>query len=358
MTCCIRFRTRRLTQSTECSHMTGAQYLLQEHLPGRASGMEGPFRSFDTSQAWRASFWNVAMIDYTQAYIDRTSPRLNTQDQHLWKAAGIPLRSVNNVLVPESLCGIGDDASEPPPEMTETVACRTLIWIILRALGYAAAEKNNFQALEKSQNSTAGNSLGFGPESWHIIRQHLIDWEESVPDSFRPFATLPRPEQQALSAARPIPSDSSAASDDKVVTVPFPTLCYSSFMASTASILYHFIQIFLLLHRPLEPTSGSFSHFASRRLAAYRQLSQEVDEHAEKICSICLGQQPGNDASQMHMAQPLHLAGLSFEGHEQRFVLEGLLKGIQRGSGWSTEWIVTSLRGEWGWDAVAPRGPT
>lgn len=335
--------------------MIGAQYLLQEHLPRHSLSGEGTLRSIDTAQAWRASFWNVAIVDYTQAYIDRTAPRLNSHDQSLWKAAGIPLRRVDHVLVPESLCGLGDDPSEAPAVMTETVACRTLIWIILRALAYAAAEKNNFQPSEESRNANGGTSPPFAPETWHIIRQHLSDWEDLLPDTFSPFATLPRPGNRGWTSARQSSSETSGSSGGSTVTVPFPTLCYSSFMASTASILYHFIQIFLLLHKPLDTsTSESFSRFASRRLAAYRQVSKEIDEHAEKICSICLGQQPGNDASQMHMAQPLHLAGLSFEGHEQRFVLEGLLKGIQRGSGWSTEWIVTSLRGEWGWDAVVP----
>jgi hypothetical protein len=331
--------------------MSGAQYLLKEHLPGTTSSNGGPTRSLETAQAWRASFWNIAIVDYSQAYTERTTPRLNTQDQYLWKAAGLPLRNVDGVLVPESLCGARDGFDEP---MTETVACRTLVWIILRALTYVAVEENNGSVSERDRGVTPQDLPPMDPEAWHIIRQHLRDWEDLLPYTFKPFAALPRPggENRALTVSA-ISTLNDAGED--AVKVSFPTLCYSSFMASTATVLYHFIQICLLLHKPLTSSpSESISRFASRRLAAYRQVSQEIDEHAEKICSICLGLQPGNDASQMHMKQPLHLAGLCFEDKGQRFVLEGLLKGVQRVSGWSTEWIVSSLRGEWGWDAVVP----
>lgn len=330
--------------------MSGAQYLLKEHLPRHSLSSSGALRSFDTAQAWRASFWNIAIVDYSQAYTERTSPRLDTQDQYLWKAAGLPLRSVGNVLVPESLCRVGDDSDDELTPMSETVACRTLIWIILRALTYVAVEKDDADTVE---GSTPRDSPPLGPESWHVIRQHLRDWEALLPYTFRPFAALPRFGNGSKASTSTPQSGPNDFSGDDTLTISFPTLCYSSLMASTVTVLYHFIQICLLLHKPVTPTSSeSISRFASRRLAAYRQVAQEIDEHAGTICSICLGQQPGNEASQMHLKHPLHLAGLCLQEHGQRFVLEGLLKGVQRLSGWSTEWIVTSLRGEWGWDAV------
>lgn len=344
-------------------HMSGAQHLLMENLPDPASiptdqRISTPLRSFDTVQAWQASFWNVVRIDYIVSYVERGHPRLNTNDQHLWQAAGLPLRDIGGLKLPESLCtGKGHAFSPRAAPMTETAACRTLLWIVLKALAYAAEQRDQSRTMEFMPHTEAAAAAHkkqplIDSSSWHAIREHLQAWKSSLPDSFEPYLRLPQ--QRPSQVQTPSRSDiSGPGSDSAAIAIQFPTLQYSSAMASTAMVLYHFIQIFLLLHRPVKPSNqDTFSRFASQRLGAYRQVSREVDEHAGRICGICLGRP--DDAVRMHMAQPLHLAGLSLEGHEQRVVLEGLLSGIRRGTGCSTEWIVTSLREEWGWSDVVP----
>lgn len=331
------------------NHMSGAQSLLSKNIPSnilnqRTTIRPGMLSRIDTSKAWQATFWNVARIDYIVAYTEATMPRLNTGDEQLWKAAGLPLVMVNGVLQPESICR--NETSHDSIEMTEAVACKTLIWIVLRSLAYISAEKDN-QNRTSDFNSTQ-NHLQTGPETWHYLRQLLSNWHDALPGTFQPFIALPRPQhfqaQQAQSPGHPTDRRTSAGT---TVTIQFPTLCYSSAMASTAMVVYHFIQIYLLLHKPLARTSSeSLARFTSKRMDAYRQTVQEIDYHASAVCGISLNRPI--DAVQIHMAQPLHLAGLCFESAGQRVVLEGLLNGIQKTTGCSTEWIINSLRDEWG----------
>lgn len=343
--------------------MSGAQHLLMENLPDPASAptdprIRTPLRSFDTVQAWQASFWNVVRIDYVVSYVERGHPRLSTDDQRLWQAAGLPLRDMNGVRLPESLC-VNKDSSFSPRmvPMSETAACRTLLWIVLKALSFAAEQRDQSRTMEfmphTEASATAKKQQPLNDtKSWQAIRDHLQAWNASLPDSFEPYLRLAQ--HRPTQVQTPNRSDvSTAAGDGNAIAIQFPTLQYSSAMASTAMVLYHFIQIFLLLHRPLSPSNqDTFSRFASQRLSAYRQVAREVDDHANRICGICLGRP--DDAVRMHMVQPLHLAGLGLESHDQRVVLEGLLSGIRKGTGCSTEWIVTSLREEWGWKEVVP----
>lgn len=312
-----------------------------------------PLRSFDTVKAWQASFWNVVRIDYVVSYVERTRPRLDISDPYLWQAAGLPLRDVDGLKIPESLCvGREQSYASGSAPMTETAACRTLLWLVLKGLTYAADERDESRTMEFTPNPgpLPRSRPAIDPHAWYVLRENLETWQASVPDSFEPYLRLPqsRPSQ----VQTPSLSEISGPGSDSAATIQFPTLHYSSSMASTATVLYHFIQIFLLLHKPLAPSTSPdpFPRFASRRLAAYRQVSREIDDHAGKICGICLGRP--DDSVRMHLMQPLHLAGLGIESSEQRVVLEGLLEGIQRGTGASTEWILLSLREEWGWTDV------
>lgn len=332
------------------NHMSGAQSLLSKNIPSsilnqRTAIRPGMLSSIDTSKAWQATFWNVARIDYIVAYTEGTMPRLNTGDEQLWKASGLPLIMINGLLQPESICR--NQLSEYGSlEMTEAVACKTLIWIVLRSLAYVSAEKDKMNG--SNDYAPTQNHLFLGPETWQGLRQMLSNWHDAVPDTFQPFVALPKPQQPQQSSAKSTPSRNGA---EDTITIQFPTLCYSSAMASTAMVVYHFIQIFLLLHKPLgRMPSESFARFTSKRMDAYRLALLEIDDHASAVCGISLNRPI--DAVQMHMAQPLHMAGLCFESASQRVVLEGLLNGIQKTTGFSTEWIVSSLRDEWGSKAM------
>lgn len=52
----------------------------------------------------------------------------------------------------------------------------------------------------------------------------------------------------------------------------------------------------------------------------------------------------------IHALQPLYVAGQCLTGEGERRVVLDLLRGVERETGWCTEYRVRGLKGEWGWD--------
>lgn len=332
-------------------HMTGAHDLLQIDILHQTCHPAPERGIIDTTEAWRASFWNFACVDYVVSFTEQTPTQLDTANPRIWKAAGLPIREVDGVYVPDALCSSDGDGSLE--QMTETVACRTLIWIVLETLNFIAADKDRLQ-----------RRTGARLKYWHHMRQLLEDWYTAFPDTFEPYMKVSQPQScpwidehvnypdsTVPTASASIVSRSRSEIAPTTTQIPFFEQFYSSPMSSTTILLYHFAQILLLLHQPLN-NPDSHSRFITTQLAAYRQAATQIDVHAREICAIALGR-PDPAVVRMHMLQPLYLAGLCLDGHEQRVVLAGLLAGIQRDTGCETEWRVMQLREEWGWEDAA-----
>ncbi|KAM0265228.1 hypothetical protein ACHAQJ_000382 [Trichoderma viride] len=331
-------------------HMSGAQYLLTFNLKqlfgsteiNRRSGTYG----LHARRAWQASFWNIVCIDWIASYTEQTTPRLDIENSELWNAAGLPMCVVNGTTIPDSLCNDEDMGSQL--QMTETVACRSLIWIILKTLTLIAVEKNsrNKANNDLTENGKANQCLHIGPRWWDDVSHHLDNWCAALPDTFEPCARIAQRHNNI-----PTPSDNMLPGSEFQST--FQELFYANAMCATAAVLYHFVQLLLLLHKPLDQNaSESHPEFVTKRLNAYRQLSAQIEGHANEICAISLGRP--DDPVRQHMVQPLYLAGLCFETHEQRTALAQLLAGIQRETGYSTAERVANLQQHWGWDSTPP----
>ncbi|PON28043.1 hypothetical protein TGAM01_v203180 [Trichoderma gamsii] len=331
-------------------HMSGAQYLLTYNLKQLYESTEinrrnGTF-GLHARRAWQASFWNIVCIDWITSYTEQTAPGLDVENAELWKAAGLPICVVDGITMPNALCNNGDSGFQL--QMTETLACRSLIWIILKTL--------TLIALEKSSNKTANNGLpendgtcqnsSIASHSWDDVSQHLENWCAALPDTFEPCARIAQRYNNI-----PTPSDNMASMSE--FQSAFQELFYANAMCATAAVLYHFVQLLHLLHKPLDqkPTE-SHLEFVAKRLNAYRQLSAQIEGHANEICAISLGRP--DDPVRQHMVQPLYLAGLCFETHEQRTALAQLLASIQRETGYSTAERVAKLQQHWGWDNTPP----
>lgn len=300
--------------------MAGAQHLLQlvlgktHPLPPAGADTTIP-PTVRITQAWRASFWNLASFDYINSYARRSQTRLKFDDVHLWEASGLSMAWVDGQHVPSSLVRHGSAEG-----MTETMACRTLVWIVLKTLHYVFPSDHGDDA-PRFQNETA---------NWHQLEQHLKDWHSALPASFEACIRMP---------PRPLHETHSS-----IISVPFPQLFYTSTMGATALLLYHFTRLLVLLNKPPdEPRRQS----GLGRLQSHRQFSEQVNHHAGEICGIALGR-PQHGA-QLHLVQPLCLAGLCLDSEARRVVLADLLVGVQRRTGYSTEWRVVKLREEWGW---------
>ena len=311
--------------------MSGAQlffrlYLDQSQAPrGRAEQV-----SLRASKAWTSSFWNFACADYMLSYDEQSATRLDTKDAAIWAAAGLPLVDCGDYKVPQS---IHRKYRADLETMTETTACRTLIWIAIKAMNY-------FASMRESQNTVPRSN--HDRDTWQITHQHLEDWKTALPRTFEPCVRINRSQIEA-------PADASTPSDDTGLAESF----YSNAMCATAMLIYHFIHVLLLLHKPLgREATESLPCFVSRRVDAYRRLSDQVHDHCQELFAIALGQP--DTAVQRHLIQPLYLVGLCLERYEQRAILLDLLVGIESDSGCSTEACVSNLRGTWGWETAAP----
>lgn len=330
--------------------MSGAQYLLTFNLKQIFENTEHNPRSgaygLSTRRAWQASFWNIVCIDWVTSYTGEVPPRIDIENLELWKAAGLPMVVVNGIHLPVSLCG--DETSGHQLQMTETVACRSLIWVILKTLAFVADEKSG-KKIADSSPLDAGKTSGSSPNkihSWDDISQHLDNWCAALPDTFEPCARIAQRYNNI-----PTPSDTMPPRSE--FQSAFQELFYANAMCATAAVLYHFVQLLLLLHKPLnQKLSESHPEFVAKRLNAYRQLSAQIEGHANEICAISLGRP--DDPVRMHMVQPLYIAGLCFEAHEQRTALAQLLATIQRETGYSTTERVANLQQQWGWDSTPP----
>ncbi|UNI14095.1 hypothetical protein JDV02_000767 [Purpureocillium takamizusanense] len=328
-------------QAEMMQHMKGAQYLLtldtdQNYQLCTATDKSCPkiASSLTPTKAWVASFWNFAWVDYVVSYTRHTAPHIDTENMSMWRAAGLPLCDFDGLRMPETL---RDAHMSPPRLMTETAACRTLLWIVLETLKFvtlAEMEDKNMAAEQDSWSGRArqhqGHALSFRRQHWHRVRQHLESWKVALPVTFEPCVRI-------SSHGQPRPGSSTPLQPD------IPELFYSSAMCATAALLYHVTQIILMLHKPVDRTAQS----ATRLLHAQRQTSSLIEEHAREICALALGQ--STLAVRMHMSRPLHLAGLCLQTKEHRKLLVELLTGIQRDTGYSTEWTVDLLLREWGW---------
>ncbi|KAK5994743.1 Transcription activator AMTR1-like protein [Cladobotryum mycophilum] len=307
-------------------HMSGAQYLLNENLGELRNTVDASVRASNAKRAWQASFWSLACIDWISSYTYENPPRLDPYDSQLWKTAGLPLCVIGGKVKPESLRCV--NTPHPQPQVTETIACRTLVWIVLKALIYVTAEKSRSPSIHTpSELSGSESQLPYRPEDWHEIKQYLEDWTAILPDTFEPCLKLGHMKIQAGVQPTAIPD-------------PNPELFYANSLCATSAVLYHFVQLLLLLHKPLGYNNPSELHadFISKRLGAYRQLPALIDRHANQICAISLARP--NDPSRFHMVQPLYLAGLCFESSEQKSTLHRILQDIKQETG-------LSLQSEW-----------
>ncbi|EHK24546.1 uncharacterized protein TRIVIDRAFT_219998 [Trichoderma virens Gv29-8] len=332
-------------------HMSGAQYLLTFNLKQIFDSTEfnprgGASSGLQTRRAWQASFWNIVCIDWVTSYTGETPPRIDIENLELWKAAGLPMCVVNGIHLPVSLCN--DETSGHQMQMTETMACRSLIWVILKTLAFVAAEKGSNKisdSISPDAGKTDRSSL-HKIQSWDDISQHLDNWCAALPDTFEPCARIAQRYNNI-----PTPSDNMPPRSE--FQSAFQELFYANAMCATAAVLYHFVQLLLLLHKPLnQKYSESHAEFVAKRLNAYRQLSAQIEGHANEICAISLGRP--DDPVRLHMVQPLYIAGLCFEAHEQRTALAQLLATIQRETGYSTAERVANLQQQWGWDSTPP----
>jgi hypothetical protein len=187
-----------------------------------------------------------------------------------------------------------------------------LIFILSRLMNILAAD----------QNALIDRAV-----RWDSLEHELKVWFESLPESFGFCGRI---------EADPNSADLAQAN--------FAEVSYSVPLCSVTIQHYHFAQIILLLHQLREDSNS-----VRDRLRRYREILEKIAYHSLEICAIALGRPPGY--VQIHMLQPLFVAGQCLESSEERKVIVELLRGIETDLGWTTEYRVKELLEEWGWGA-------
>ncbi|KAI8671962.1 Zn(2)-C6 fungal-type domain-containing protein [Fusarium sp. Ph1] len=124
-------------------HLAGAHHLLsivlgqQEEAGAVNETIEDIFCNANVEDAWKAAFWNFATFDYFTSYAKFSKTRFGFASAKFWQASGLSLTQVDGRLVPVSLTRHPRPSSS---KMTETVACRTLLWIVLKILDCIASD--------------------------------------------------------------------------------------------------------------------------------------------------------------------------------------------------------------------------
>lgn len=143
-------------------------------------------------------------------------------------------------------------------------------------------------------------------------------------------------------------------------------------MCAAAMQSYHFARIQLLANKPHLSTGLPYERLSgvgsggggvgvepsslAQRHASYATILNQSRKHAEDIVSIGLALT--NDSARIHSVQPLYTAGQVLGNGDEgrpwktvedvRICILDLLQGIQRETGWATEYRMQNLIESWG----------
>ncbi|KAL1311116.1 hypothetical protein AAFC00_001320 [Neodothiora populina] len=297
-----------------------------------------------SSRARRAIFWNICRQEMIDAFISNKSTRLDTSDITIWQAAGLHISSSGYVLPSNR-----PDVCKP---MEDDMVANALIWLIMKLVNFIAA------------GDEFPHELGLGIRQkqlldyWEDLEKQLDAWHEGLPDSFRPTSTVwPRDSKNELCSP-----------------INIPKQWYARPLCASAMQSFHFAKIQLWANKPHLSTglpytgspstsqrgsssAGVTPSSLAQRHASYMTILRESKRHAEDIVGISLALT--SDSARVHSVQPLFTAGqvLGNEANEgeskavdeiRRCILD-LLQGVQRETGWATEYRMRNLLEIWHW---------
>ena len=284
-----------------------------------------------SDKAATAAFWNFAREDLLTAYAGHKVARLDTTDIALWNAAGLPI-CYEDFTLSNTIPLLDRLADEGSLAGREEVFIAVLIWILMRVVNLVNSEptapstaSENFGTPRSANSPGSTESISHHAQQWQNLRGLLDGWYESLPITFDPYAELDH------------------EPEDGDIHHGIKKLFYSLPLAAAALSLYHFGQIQLILHQPVEITH---SRTPASRLRFLRAMTEESQSHARQICGITLGGPPA--AVQRQLVQPLHLAGLCFEEAKDRRLVVDLLQGIGLEANCLTQPLIQDLHSEWG----------
>jgi hypothetical protein len=317
-------------------HLNGAKSLLvltQERMkplqmPTPGSPVSSATYNF-ISKARRATFWNIARQDVLAAFINKTHTRLDTEDQSLWREAGL-LIDDQGFVVPSNRIGTSYQG-EGEGTMSEDLICNALIWLMAKLVNYmAAGDSLSTDDMGMSWTGVPQRTL---LDYWYSLRKQFQIWHDGLPATFQPSARV----EPSLTPGRLSKPDTNSM---------FTEVWYSIPMCASTMQTYHLSQILLFMNKPHESTQGGSTVCA--RLNSYQSVLAACQKHSREIVGISLA--CSDEAVRIHSVQSLFTAGQCLRDARERQVVLNLLRDIETDIGWATDYRVRQLVQQWQWE--------
>lgn len=278
------------------------------------------------------------MTDLHLLVINKISTRLNTTDLDMWRAAGLCLDSAGYIVPsnrPSDLVQMADD-----------MVCNALVWLVMKLVNFIAAGDDLPPEISRLGFDVRQRPL---VEYWEDLERQLDVWYSGLPDGFSPSSTV-------------WPEDDKAGAN-------IPKKSFIRPMYASTMQWYHFARIELLHNKPhiFSSVEGQASkHKPASAIAAdspadhhrsHATILQQSKYHAKEIISI--GFALTDEGARVHSVQPLYAAGQvlgaqvdvsesSAKEHSAlRAYVIGLLRDIERDTGWATQYRATQLLDQW-----------
>ncbi|KAF7588322.1 hypothetical protein BBP40_005888 [Aspergillus hancockii] len=309
-------------------HLSGIKSLFDSLLQLHSSSItvSRPF-----SQGVRAAFWNFTRLDYLGSYINRSPTQFDQENFPLWRAAGIFIDDLGNILLHPEV--VADRVSSH-----EDLAAKSLTWLVTKVINFLAeSKKSQWEQLTGHTSSdpptpssvSATSSPYPSTSTWLKLCFDFQSWFEGLPETFRPCLRLDHPKDLSK-----LP---------EITQMPFPEIFYSLTTCAATMQQYHFGRLALSLNRPPDAVSGPSTAFD--RLQGYRELMKETDYRCREICGIILSRP--QSAARVFTVPLLFAVGQCFENSEERQIVVDLLRGIEADLGWETSFRIQKLQASW-----------
>jgi hypothetical protein len=282
-------------------------------------------------QGVRAAFWNFARLDYLGSYINRLPTQFDQDNLSLWRAAGISIDDLGNLLVQQ-------EAVVDKTLSHEDLAANSLTWLVTKVINFLAeSKKSQWEQLTghsssdpPTSSSASAASMPYPSTStWLKLCFDFQTWFEGLPETFRPCLRLDHPKDLTK-----LP---------EISHMPFPEIFYSLTSCAATMQQYHFGRLALSLNRPPDAVSGPSNAFD--RLQGYRELMKETDYRCREICGIILSRP--QSAARVYTVPLLFAVGQCFENTEERQIVVDLMHGIEADLGWETSFRIQKLQASW-----------
>lgn len=295
--------------------------MLFRHLPGFLALLKQceaqDFPRFPMSG--RAAFWYFARKEALTSYAHHIKSRIDPNCTDVWISSGLSGHVFS--FMSTGLPMMNSPQSAFSTTCEDDTAHHILIWVLTKVTSFPSASTKMLESSSPSSAGQIGGNASLGSSIDEHSREFVVTWtrlRELLKYWYRGRSCL-FVGHAACDVTDPYSSSS----------IPVRIVFFTSSKAVAVMQLYHFIQILLLINKPLN-REDQCSHL---RMA--RENLTELEYHSREILAIALGCR--SLAVQRQMSHPLRLAGSYLETKGEREMARKLLRELAADTSSSTD---------------------